>query len=79
MTSFEEGCQGIDKLVNEYRLVSKHPALREHTTEMMYIYVNGLKGEAGLHKQKMIRDYLSKTRLNDRNYSIPQADGDNTE
>jgi hypothetical protein len=65
MVDFEEACKGLDKLVNEYKMVAPHPALKEHTTDMMYLYVNNLKGEAGLHKQKLIQDYKRRTRLID--------------
>jgi hypothetical protein len=33
---------------------------------MMFIYVNSLKGEAGMHKQKLIQDYLRRTSLIDK-------------
>lgn len=66
MVDFEDGCKGIDKLVREYRMVKHHPALREHTNEMMFIYVNSLHGEAGMHKQKLIQDYMRRTNLIDK-------------
>lgn len=72
MVDFEDACKGIDGLVNDYRLVSNHPALREHITERMFIYVNSLVGEAGLHKQKLVQDYVRRTKLIDslREYEV---------
>ena len=72
MVDYEFACQGIDRLVNDYKLVGHHPALRQHTTERMFAYVNGLGGEAGNHKQKLIQDYLRRTKLIDslREYEV---------
>jgi hypothetical protein len=66
MVDYEFACKTIDDLVKNYEQVSFHPALREHTTERMFEYVNGLGGEAGNHKQKLIRDYLRRTSLIDK-------------
>jgi len=65
MVDYEIACQGIDRLVNDYKLVGHHPALREHITGRMFVYVNGLVGEAGNHKQKLIQDYIRRTKLID--------------
>lgn len=72
MVVFEDACKGIDDLVNDYRLVSGHPALREHTTQRMFVYVNSLVGEAGLHKQKLVQDYMRRIKLIDnlREYEV---------
>jgi len=66
MVDFENACKGIDQLVNDYKLVGNHPALKEYTTERMFVYVNSLVGEAGMHKQKLIRDYLRRISLIDK-------------
>ena len=85
MVDFENGCRGIDDLVKEYDFVKHHPALREHINNKMYVYVNGLNGEAGMNRQKLIQDYIRRTRLIDSLtlykslVSVPQADGDNSE
>jgi hypothetical protein len=66
MTSYEDGCRGIDNLVNDYKVLAKYEGRRDKLRDAMYNYVNSLQGEAGLHKQKMIQDYFRRTELADK-------------